>query len=441
MSVNTSAAPVRAPTGFAGLGLAPALIRALDRQGITAPTPVQTAVIPDALSGRDILARARTGSGKTLAFGLPLVARLAGGRTSPKAPRALVIVPTRELALQVRKAMEPIADAARLRMATVYGGTSYDTQIRRLRAGADIVVATPGRLDDLIRRGACRLDAVEIAVLDEADHLCDLGFYPAVDALLRQTPPGGQRMLLSATLDGDVDRLVRTHLDAPVRHEVDPGDGVASTMTHHVLVVGPAGKREATAALLLANPRSIVFTRTRHGASALAKQLCAAGVGAVDLHGSLTQRARERNLQKFKTGQATVVVATDVAARGIHVDHVGLVVHYDVPTVAKAYLHRSGRTARAGESGAVVTVTTPDAVDAVVRLQQAAGVAARLHDVRTAPRPMTVGALAGSGQPAQPVANGPRAGRPGRDTGRPTSRRAGRGAPRRRTRHYAGGGR
>jgi len=391
---------VSVDTTFTDLGLGPTLIRALQRQGLTTPTPVQAAVIPDALAGRDVLARARTGSGKTLAFGLPLVARLSRGRSHPKAPRGLVIVPTRELATQVRRAMEPVAEAARLRLATVYGGTSYETQIRRLRQGADIVVATPGRLDDLIRRGACRLDAVEIAVLDEADHLCDLGFYPAVDALLRQTPSGGQRLLLSATLDGDVDRLVKAHLVAPVRHEIDPGDGATSTMTHHVLVVGSSAKREATASLVRANPRSIVFTRTRHGASSLAKQLCAAGVGAVDLHGSLTQRARERNLHKFKTGQASVVVATDVAARGIHVDNVGLVVHFDAPAEAKAYLHRSGRTARAGESGAVVTVATPDVVNSVVRLQQRAGVAARHHDVRTAPQPMTVTALSTSGQAA-----------------------------------------
>jgi len=439
VSVDTPVLSALTSTTFAGLGLTPALVRALQRQGITTPTPVQAAVVPDALAGRDVLARARTGSGKTLAFGLPMVARLTGGRSRPRAPRGLIIVPTRELATQVRRAMEPVADAARLRLATVYGGTSYETQIRRLREGADIVVATPGRLDDLIRRGACRLDAVEIAVLDEADHLCDLGFYPAVDALLRQTPAGGQRMLLSATLDGDVDRLVRTHLDAPVRHEIDSADGTSSTSQHHVLVVGQSGKREATTALVRANPRSIVFTRTRHGASALAKQLSAAGVGAVDLHGNLTQRVRERNLQKFKTGQASVVVATDVAARGIHVDSIGLVVHYDAPAEAKGYLHRSGRTARAGESGAVVTVTTPDIVDSVVRLQQSAGVAALHHDMRSAPQPMTVGALNSSGRPAPTVVKTARGGTPRRSTGRPTPRRGG-GGPRRRTRQYAGGG-
>ncbi len=429
-----------APTpSFADLGVPPVLVKTLARAKITTPTPVQAAVLPDALAGRDVLGRAATGSGKTLAFGLPILARLASGRSKPKSPRALIVVPTRELAAQVRSALEPLADAIGMRVATVYGGTPYDRQIKRLRAGVDVVVATPGRLQDLVERGACRLDQVEITVLDEADHLCDLGFFPAVSEIVSMTPEGGQRLLLSATLDGDVDRLVRAHLDKPVRHEVDAGDGASSTSQHHVLVVGPSSKREATTALVLANPRSIVFTRTRHGASALAKQLCAAGVGAVDLHGSLTQRARERNLQKFKTGQASVVVATDVAARGIHVDNVGLVVHYDVPTEAKAYLHRSGRTARAGETGAVITVTTPDVVDAVVRLQQLAGIAALHHDMRSAPQPMTASALATSGQPAPNLATAPRGGTPRRRTGRPAPRRGG-GGRSRGARQYAGGG-
>ncbi|MGI8614801.1 MAG: DEAD/DEAH box helicase [Nocardioidaceae bacterium] len=412
------------PFDFAALDIEPALVRALARQGITTPTPVQTAVLPDALAGHDILGRARTGSGKTLAFGIPVLTRLAGSRSRARSPRALIVVPTRELATQVRKAMEPLADAARLRLVTVYGGTPYDRQVRRLKDGADVVVATPGRLDDLIRRGACRLDDVEITVLDEADHLCDLGFYPAVDALLRLTPAGGQRLLLSATLDGDVDRLVRNHLHDPVRHEVDPVEGGDSSAAHHVLVVGPYDKREATTALLRANPRSIVFTRTREGATDLAQQLSDAGVNAVDLHGNLSQGARERNLRKFKTGQATVVVATDVAARGIHVDNVGMVVHYDLPDESKGYLHRSGRTARAGETGAVVTITTPRFVDSVVRLQHAAGVQARHHDARTTPQPMTVQSLAESGSPAP----APSGSRPPRS-----------GAPRRSSAGYAGG--
>jgi len=381
---------------FAELGLSAALVKALARTGISTPTPVQAVVIPDALAGRDVLGRAATGSGKTLAFGLPILTRLAGSASSPKSPRALIVVPTRELAAQVRGSLEPMADAVGLRVATVYGGTPYDRQIKRLRAGVDVVVATPGRLQDLISRGACRLDRVEITVLDEADHLCDLGFFPAVSEIVATTPAGGQRMLLSATLDGDVDKLVRRHLRAPVRHDCDPGGDIPD-MEHHVLVTGLHNKLESTAALLRANPRSIVFTRTRHGATDLAHDLTTLGITTVDLHGSLTQKMRERNLRKFRSGQADVVVATDVAARGIHVDDVGLVVHYDVPTERKAYLHRSGRTGRAGRSGAVVTLTTAKHVASVTRLQRAVGVTAIHHDVRTAPQPMTAESLARNG--------------------------------------------
>lgn len=381
---------------FATLGLQKSLVDALRRQSITTPTPVQRAVLPDAVAGRDVLGRAETGSGKTLAFGLPILARLAGSRSKPRSPRALVIVPTRELAGQVRTSLEPLAGAVGLRLATVYGGTPYDRQIKRLRAGVDIVVATPGRLTDLVERDACRLDRVEIVVLDEADHLCDLGFFPAVSALVAATPPGGQRLLLSATLDGDVDKLVNTHLDRPVVHDCVPeSDG--PDIDHHVLVTAPGSKIASAAELLRANPRSIVFTRTRHGATRLAGDLAKLGVTTVDLHGSLSQNARERNLRKFRTGQADVVVATDVAARGIHVDGVSLVVHYDAPNEHKAYTHRSGRTGRAGESGTVVTFATPAQVGSVGRLQKAAGVVARQHDVRTAPRPMTAASLAEAG--------------------------------------------
>ncbi len=386
---------------FSRLGLSDTVVAALARVDITAPTPVQAAVIPDAMSGKDVLGRAQTGSGKTLAFGLPILARLSGERSRPKHPRALVVVPTRELATQVRRALEPLALAAHLRLVTVYGGTPYDRQTKQLRAGADVVVATPGRLQDLIDRGHCRTDDIAVTVLDEADHLCDLGFYPAVDALLQQLPATGQRMLLSATLDGDVDRLVRAHLRSPVLHELDPNRGSVARMDHHVLVVGGfRDKIAAATALVEANPRSIVFTRTREGATELSEALVAAGVRAVDLHGNLSQRVRERNLHTFSSGKAQVVVATDVAARGIHVDHVGLVVHFDAPADAKAYLHRSGRTARAGEAGAVVTITTPRYVDEVLRLQAKAGVAARHHDSRTTPSPMTRESLAVSGTTA-----------------------------------------
>ena len=406
------ATPVPTPgpeATFDSLDLPEALVRTLARQEITKPTPVQSAVIPDAMSGHDVLGRAQTGSGKTLAFGLPIIARLAGERSRPKHPRALIVVPTRELATQVRRSMEPLAEAMRLKLVTVYGGTPYDRQIKQLRNGADIVVATPGRLQDLMDRGHCRTDDITITVLDEADHLCDLGFYPAVDALMAQTPEGCQRMLLSATLDGDVDRLVRKHLRDPKLHELDAAQGTVTTMDHHVMVVGGfRDKVAATTALVEANPRSIVFVRTREGATELAESLTEGGIEAVDLHGNLSQRVRERNLHKFSTGRAQVVVATDVAARGIHVDNVGLVVHYDPPTDAKGYLHRSGRTARAGESGAVITIITPRQLDEVVRLQVRAGVESRHHDIRTAPRPMTSEALAGSGVPAPAAGRGSR---------------------------------
>jgi superfamily II DNA/RNA helicase len=403
LTVVQSTLPTPAPTGitFDSLDLPGELVGALARQGITAPTPVQAAVVPDALAGHDVLGRAQTGSGKTLAFGLPVLARLAGERSRPKHPRALIIVPTRELATQVRRSLEPLANAMRLKLTTVYGGTPYDRQLKQLRNGADIVVATPGRLNDLIDRGACRLDDIAITVLDEADHLCDLGFYPVVDAILGQTPEGGQRLLLSATLDGDVDRLVRKHLRSPKLHELDAYEGSVTTMDHHVMVVGGfRDKAVAATRLVEANDRSIVFTRTREGATELAAAMTEAGIEAVDLHGNLSQRVRERNLHKFSSGKARVVVATDVAARGIHVDGVGLVVHFDTPTDPKAYLHRSGRTARAGQSGAVVTITTPRQVDEVIRLQKRAGVESRHHDIRTAPEPMTAEALAASGETA-----------------------------------------
>ena len=410
---------------FGELGLSEKVVAALAKVDITSPTPVQAAVIPDALEGSDVLGRAQTGSGKTLAFGLPILARLAGSKSRPKQPRALVIVPTRELATQVRRSLEPLAWAVNLKLTTVYGGTAYDRQIKQLRGGADIVVATPGRLQDLMDKGHCLTDDIEITVLDEADHLCDLGFYPAVDELLAQTPEGSQRMLLSATLDGDVDKLVRTHLRSPKLHELDPSAGAVSTMDHHVMVVGGfRDKVEAATALVDANPKSIVFTRTREGATELRDALAEGGIEAVDLHGNLSQRVRERNLHKFSSGKAKVVVATDVAARGIHVDNVDLVVHFDAPTDPKAYLHRSGRTARAGESGTVVTITTPRQLDEVVRLQSRAGVESRHHDIRTTPRPMTAETLAESGEvaPAPRKSSGPRRGPGGRGEGRPGGR-------------------
>ncbi len=405
-----------ATSAFPALGVVDRVVKLLGVDGITEPTPVQAAVIPDAVAGRDVLGRARTGSGKTLAFGLPILARLASGRSRPNHPRALIILPTRELANQVTSALEPLAEALRLRMVTVYGGAPYDRQIRRLNQGVDVVVATPGRLDDLVGRGVCRLDDIEIVTLDEADQLCDLGFYPVVSELLAATPAGGQRLLLSATLDGDVDRLVRKHLVDPARHEIDPDAGSVTTMDHHVLVVGPHNKLDVTTELVRANPRSIVFTRTKHAASRLAENLAGAGVDAVDLHGDLSQRVRERNLDRFRSGRAQVVVATDVAARGIHVDAVGMVVHFDPAGEPKAYLHRSGRTARAGASGAVVTVAMPAQAREMTGLHKRAGVDAKHVDARHVVGPLTARALAEAPaldqRPASPAdRSGPR--RPG----------------------------
>lgn len=393
---------------FTTLGVPARAVQVLGVDGITSPTPVQAAVIPDAIARRDVLGRARTGSGKTLAFGLPILARLAGSSSQPNHPRALIVVPTRELAGQVATALEPLADALRLRMVTVYGGAPYDRQLRRLNRGVDVVVATPGRLDDLISRGACSLDDVEVVALDEADHLCDLGFFPVIDDLLGRTPERGQRLLLSATLDGDVDRLVRRHLVNAARHEIDPDVNSVTTMDHHVLVTGRDDKFAVTAELVRANPRSIVFTRTKGGATQLAEELSEAGVAAVDLHGDLSQRVRERNLDRFRQGRAQVVVATDVAARGIHVDGVGMVVHFDPAGESKAYLHRSGRTARAGASGAVVTVATFNQARQLGSLLHAAGVQAKTVDARTLDAPPTATVLAEA--PAMTITPAPNAG-------------------------------
>ncbi len=382
---------------FAALGLPDGLVRKLDQQGITTPSPIQQAVIPAALEGHNVLGRARTGSGKTLAFGLPVLTRLAGGTSRPKAPRALILLPTRELAIQVHTALLPLAQKLGLKHTTIFGGVPAGKQITVLKNGVDVVIGTPGRVGDLIERRCLTLDDVEITVLDEADHLCDLGFYKPIDALLAKTPEDGQRLLLSATLDGDVDKLVRRHLPVHRLFEVDQVDDQVETMEHHVLISEPTEKTATIRALLSANPRTIVFTRTKRGASRLARQLSQKGIPSVDMHGDLEQRHRERNLRRFTAGEADVIVATDVAARGIHVDGIGLVVHYDAPAEHKAYLHRSGRTARAGESGAVVTMTTPEGLSDVVALQRKAGVTARHHRAESAPSPMTVESLATAG--------------------------------------------
>jgi len=364
---------VRPDVTFAALGVPEPVLTALAGAGITTPFPIQAATLPDALAGLDILGRGRTGSGKTLAFSIPLVAGLAGGHTSACRPRGLVLVPTRELASQVQAVLVPLARAMHLSVATIFGGTGQNPQVAALRNRVDIVVACPGRLADLIEQGHCHLGDVEISVLDEADHMADLGFLPVVRRLMEATPPEGQRMLFSATLDNAVDVLVRRFLSEPAVHAVDPAAAPAA-LVHHLLTVAPGDRVGVVAALAGGNNRSLVFTRTKHGAQKLARQLTGAGVSAVQLHGNLAQGARERNLASFVSGAARVMVATDIAARGIHVDGIDLVIHADPPAERKAYLHRSGRTARAGAAGVVITVQSPAQAGDVRVLMRQAGV-------------------------------------------------------------------
>ncbi|MGI8433981.1 MAG: DEAD/DEAH box helicase [Nocardioidaceae bacterium] len=368
----------RADASFAELGLPSVLVDALARAGIDTPFPIQTATLPDALNGRDVLGRGRTGSGKTYAFVLPLLARLADSSSArrPNRPRALILAPTRELASQIDAAMKPLARSLGLRTLTVFGGVSAGPQISGLRAGVDVVVACPGRLADHMQTGYANLDSVEITVLDEADHMADLGFLPVVRRLLDKTPRDGQRLLFSATLDAGVDVLVQRYLHRPVTHSVDSARSPVTAMSHHVLHVAADSRLPVLVDLASAPGRTLVFTRTKHGAKALARKLTAAGVPAVDLHGNLSQNARTRNLAAFSDGSASTLVATDIAARGIHVDDVGLVIHADPPVEHKAYLHRSGRTARAGASGTVVTLMTDAQVADVRDLTRRAGISA-----------------------------------------------------------------
>jgi superfamily II DNA/RNA helicase len=352
------------------------LVATLSQLDITEPTPIQAATLPDSLAGRDVLGRGRTGSGKTYAFLLPLVARLleSNGRRQPKRPRALILAPTRELVLQIDAALAPLAEVAGLKSRTVFGGVGQHPQVQALKAGVDVVVACPGRLEDLIQQGLCDLSSVEITILDEADHMADLGFLPAVRRLLDKTPAGGQRMLFSATLDAGVNVLVKRFLVDPKTHEADSAQSPVSKMDHHVLHVQHEHRVPVLVDLASAPGRTVVFTRTKHGAKALARQLNARGVPAVELHGNLGQNARTRNMDAFHSGKATTLVATDIAARGIHVDDVALVVHADPPAEHKAYLHRSGRTARAGAAGTVITLMTDQQVKDVRALTRAAGI-------------------------------------------------------------------
>ncbi len=359
-------------TSFADLGVPAAHCDALTARGITEPFPIQIRTLPDAISGRDVLGRGRTGSGKTLAFSLPVALRLQGSHSLPGAPRAMILVPTRELATQVTETLRPLARVSGLTVTTIVGGVSQHPQVKALRSGTDILVATPGRLEDLIQQRECRLSEVEISVLDEADHLADLGFLPASKRLLSQTPRGGQRMLFSATLDTAVEVLVRKFLVDPVTHHVDTDQ--VPTMTHHMLTVAEADKQAVVQELVAGHKRTLVFTRTKHGAQKLAKRLSAAGIPAVDLHGNLSQNRRQSNLEAFSTGQARVLVATDIAARGIHVDDIKLVVHMDPAAEHKTYLHRCGRTARAGADGIAVTVGTHAQRRDITRMMRQANV-------------------------------------------------------------------
>jgi superfamily II DNA/RNA helicase len=442
LTASLSAPAPAADLTFAELGLPAALVTALNQRGLLAPFAIQARTLPDALAGRDVLGRAQTGSGKTLGFGLPMLARLAdtAGERADRSPRGLVLVPTRELAQQVADVLAPLGRAVGVRLTTVYGGASMGKQIDALRRGVDLVVATPGRLIDLLERGAIRLDRVVITVLDEADHMADLGFLPAVTQILDETVPGGQRMLFSATLDRGVDKLVARYLNEPGIHAVASASAPVELADHRVFVM-PASDKLAIAAQIAARPgRSLFFVRTKHGADRLARQLSREGVPAAAIHGDLKQNQRQRALAGFAAGHPRVLVATDVAARGIHVDDVDLVVHFDPANDSKDYLHRSGRTARAGASGTVLSLVDPAQVRQLASMHDEAGVRPVSH--RVEPGHEAVQEIAASGEPVPPppapaparraTASGPRTHqgrRPYRGGGRPQGRSAHRDAP------------
>jgi superfamily II DNA/RNA helicase len=421
VTVTPALAPV---ASFAELDLPDALLKVLTTQGVQEPFPIQAATLPNTLAGRDVLGRGRTGSGKTLAFGLALLVRTAGQRAEPRQPLALVLVPTRELAQQVTDALTPYARTLRLRLATVVGGMSIGRQASALRGGAEIVVATPGRLKDLIDRGDCRLDRVAITVLDEADQMADMGFMPQVTALLDQVRPDGQRMLFSATLDRNIDLLVRRYLSDPVVHSVDPSAGAVTAMEHHVLHVHDADKYATTTEIAARDGRVLMFLDTKHAVDKLTQHLLKSGVRAAALHGGKSQPQRTRTLAQFKTGHVTVLVATNVAARGIHVDNLDLVVNVDPPSDHKDYLHRGGRTARAGESGTVVTLVTPNQRRDMSRLMATAGITPRIAQVRSGEAELTriTGAQAPSGVPV--TITSPAAERPQRSAASTRGRRS-----------------
>lgn len=409
-----------------------ALLKTLTAQGMTTPFPIQAATLPNALAGRDVLGRGRTGSGKTLAFGLALLARTAGLRAEPKAPLALVLVPTRELAQQVTEALTPYATAVNVRLTTVVGGLSLTRQASALRRGAEVVVATPGRLNDLVERGDCVLDHVRVTVLDEADQMTDMGFLPQITKLIRQVRPDGQRLLFSATLDRNIDQLVKAFLTDPVVHSVDPSAGAVTTMEHHVLhVQDETDKKAVTLRIAARDGRVILFLDTKRSADRLAKRLLAVGVRAAALHGGRSQPQRTRTLEQFKNGQVTALVATNVAARGIHIDDLDLVVNVDPPADHKDYLHRGGRTARAGGSGSVVTLVLPTQKRDITRLMSNAGIRPRTARVTSSDAELS--AITGAREPSGtavtieiPQPTPPKASRPDRKTGSRPGGRSGR---------------
>jgi superfamily II DNA/RNA helicase len=378
-----TAAPEEAPAtdatealplpSFADLGLPEPLLRALRQANINEPFPIQAATLPDALTGRDVLGRAQTGSGKTLAFGLAMIARLAGEEAQPKRPRGLVLVPTRELAMQIADALTPFAKSLGLWCRVAVGGTSFTRQVDALRRGVDLLIATPGRLSDHVRQGTCVLSDVTCTALDEADQMADMGFLPQVREILDLTDPNGQRLLFSATLDGDVDALVRQYLHNAVVHSVAPASASVTTMEHHLLLVSPADKTSVVTEVAARDGRTIMFVRTKFAVDKLTEKLRSVGVNAGALHGGKTQGARTRILADFREGHTPVLVATDVAARGIHVEDVSLVVHVDPPADSKDYLHRAGRTARAGQNGIVVTLATHQQKRAVLGARTPSG--------------------------------------------------------------------
>ncbi|MFJ3640699.1 DEAD/DEAH box helicase [Streptomyces sp. NPDC090108] len=400
---------------FAELDLPAELLNLLSTSGVTEPFPIQAATLPNSLAGRDVLGRGRTGSGKTLAFGLALLVRTAGQRAEARKPLALVLVPTRELAQQVTEALTPYARLLKLRVATVVGGMSMGRQAGALRTGAEVVVATPGRLADLIARKDCRLDRVKITVLDEADQMADMGFMPQVTELLDQVRPDGQRLLFSATLDRNIDQLVRAYLHDPVVHSTDPAVAAVTTMEHHVLEVHGADKYATATEIAARDGRVIMFLDTKHAVDQFTKHLRGSGVKAAALHGGKSQPQRTRTLAQFKDGDVTTLVATNVAARGIHVDDLDLVVNVDPPSDHKDYLHRGGRTARAGESGSVVTLVLPNQRRDMARLLTTAGIRPKITQVRSGEAELSriTGAQAPSGVPlggAAPVTERPKRG-------------------------------